>query len=644
MRTAQQMGITTIAVYSEVDSTAQHVKLADESIYIGGSKAADSYLNMPAILAACQQTQADAVHPGYGFLSESAAFSEAVQAAGMVFVGPDAHSIKALGNKSAGKAVALQAGVPCLPGYSGQDQSIDTLLTQAKTIGAPLMIKAASGGGGRGMRRVDDVNDTAALTALLESAANEARSAFGDPSLLLERLVEHARHIEVQVFGDRLGEVVYLGERDCSTQRRNQKIIEEAPAPGLNATTRAAMGEAAVKLAKAVAYVGAGTIEFLLSPDQQFYFLEMNTRLQVEHPVTEMITGQDLVQWQLQVAQGEPLPLTQNGIQQNGHAIELRICAEDPWQDYTPQSGELVYWHSNSPARFDHGLTERAQVSPFYDSMIGKLIVHADSRAQAIQKALHSLDQLCLLGLVTNKDFLAQCLKAPAFVEGFHHDSVTPLSTQWLGLARQHWQPSSPTEQWVLLAALAQFVSRADRQFGDLQFFSASLAPETPWPIRLADGSVHQVGITALERGRFLVKCHEAQAHCALVGRDAHTMHLQVDGVNLKLRYAQAGPLFWVDALGVCAAVDLLRDVAPSATKGGSQTHITSSMHGLVTKVPAAVGQQVKAGDLLVAIEAMKMEHRLEAMMDATVVAVMASAGQQITPGQLLIELSPHKA
>ena len=425
IRGCKRLGYKTVAVYSEADREALHVRLADEAVCVGPAPAKESYLAIGKLIAAAKQAGAQAIHPGYGFLSERADFARAVQAAGLVFIGPDPASIEAMGNKSTSKIRMLAAGVPCVPGYQGHDQSDDTLVNEAKKARLPVMIKAAAGGGGRGMRLVHD--ETTLLTHI-QSARSEATNAFGDGQLLIEKAVMEARHVEIQVFGDRHGNVIHLGERDCSVQRRNQKIVEEAPSPAVGDDLRARMGAAAVAAAKAVNYVGAGTVEFMLARDGQFYFLEMNTRLQVEHPVTEFVYGVDLVDWQLRIAQGEPLPMTQDEVlaRRHGWAIEVRLCAEDPANDFMPQTGTVLAWQpaSGEGMRVDHGVVEGQTISPFYDSMQAKLIAFGATREQARRKLLQMLDQTVLLGVTSNRDLLAKILRDEVFAAGDFSDGL----------------------------------------------------------------------------------------------------------------------------------------------------------------------------------------------------------------------------
>ena len=401
IRTAQTLGYRTVAVYSEAEPLALHVTLADEAVCIGPAPVRESYLNIAALLAAARSTGADAVHPGYGFLSENDGFAQACLDAGLVFIGPDPQAILKMGNKAGAKRLMLAAGVPCVPGYQGADQSDATLLTKAAEIGFPIMVKAAAGGGGRGMRLVEHPQD---LPVALVSARSEAGNAFGSEELILERAVLEPRHVEIQVFGDRHGHIIHLGERDCSIQRRHQKVFEEAPSPAVTPELRARMGAAAVAAARTVNYVGAGTVEFLLDREGHFYFLEMNTRLQVEHPVTECITGLDLVAWQIAVARGEPLPLTQEQVPLNGHAIEVRLYAEDPYNGFLPQSGDVALWHppTGEGVRVDHGLASGQIVSPHYDPMIAKIIAHGATRDEARRRLIGALQRTRLLGLPHN--------------------------------------------------------------------------------------------------------------------------------------------------------------------------------------------------------------------------------------------------
>src|SRR4051812_43833649 len=415
MRTARRLGYGVAAVYSDADAGALHVRQADQAVRIGEALPARSYLNIEAVIAAAKAVCADALHPGYGFLAENADFAQACRDAGLVFIGPSPQSIAAMGNKAGAKAIMQAAGVPCVPGYQGADQSDAVMLAEAQKIGFPAMIKAVAGGGGRGMRLAPDA---ASFPELLRSARSEAHGAFGNPTVILERAILDARHIEIQVFCDRYGNAIHLGERDCSVQRRHQKLIEEAPSPAVSPELRARMGDIAVKAVQSIGYEGAGTLEFLLDASGAFYFMEMNTRLQVEHPVTEAITGLDLVELQLRVASGEPLGLRQDEVEFSGHAIEARLCAEDAARDFLPQSGSMALWQMPEPPRVEHALQSGSEIPPFYDSMVAKLIAHGATRDQALRRLIDGLENAVALGVTTNQGFLNACLRHPSFAAG----------------------------------------------------------------------------------------------------------------------------------------------------------------------------------------------------------------------------------
>ena len=637
IRTARAMGLRTVAVYSDADRDALHVQMADTALRIGEGPARDSYLNIERVIDACKRSGAGAVHPGYGFLSENADFARACREAGIVFVGPTPEAIDALGHKAAAKQRAERIGVPCLPGYSGAAQDIDTLLREARRIGAPLMIKASAGGGGRGMRRCDDVADTAALTQLIESARTEAETSFGNGALLLERLVEEARHVELQVFGDTHGGAVHLGERDCSTQRRNQKILEEAPAPGVSAALRARMGDAAVKLVREVGYVGAGTVEFLLTPDGEFHFLEMNTRLQVEHPVTEAITGLDLVEWQLRIARGEPIPLQQADIRWQGHAIEARLCAEDAFNGFAPQAGQLLHW--NVPAgegiRVDHGMVAQPAIPPYYDSMIAKVIAHGADREQARGRLQRALAGSSVLGLVTNRDYLLLALAAPAF-------AAPQLATRWLGEASPAWTSRRPDARWAALAGALR-LHRLAQAFGPLALWSSTGRRDTP--LRLAVGDQSFDLRLAYRHGEPIeISVADATHSVEILHDDGTQAQLIVDGAHLRVQATVQGTQGWLDADGICAAWTDLSQAPPVREDEASHGLITSRMHGALVRLAVAAGQRVRKGEFVLAIEAMKMEHRIEAPIAGTVVEIGATAGTQVSPGRLLVRIEADPA
>jgi geranyl-CoA carboxylase alpha subunit len=631
IRTARAMGLRTVAVYSDADRDARHVQLADTALRLGPGPARDSYLNIALVIDACKRSGAGAVHPGYGFLSENADFARACREAGVVFVGPTPEAIDALGNKAAAKQLAQRIGVPCLPGYSGAAQDIETLMTEARRVGAPLMIKASAGGGGRGMRRCDDV-DHPDLRELLAAARAEALASFGNGDLLLERLVEEARHVEVQVFGDNHGGAIHLGERDCSTQRRNQKILEEAPAPGVSAELRERLGASAVKLVRAVGYVGAGTVEYLLTPDGHFHFLEMNTRLQVEHPVTEAITGLDLVEWQLRIARGEPLPLKQEQIRWQGHAIEARLCAEDAFNGFAPQAGRVLHW--NVPAgegiRIDHGLVAQPEIPSYYDSMIAKVIAYGADREQARGRLLRALAGSAVLGLRTNRDYLLQALSAPAF--------ATPkLATRWLGEASSAWQPRVPDARWAAVAG-AVLLHRRSRVFGPLALWSSGGQRDTP--LRLAVGDRLIDLRLAYRRGEPVqVSVGEARFAVEIQSDDGQQVQLIVDGAHDAALCWLQGHDGWLDVGGACAAFVDRSQAPPEVDDPEGHGLITSRMHGALVKLAVEVGQRVRKGEFVLAIEAMKMEHRIEAPVAGTVVEVGAAAGTQVAPGRMLVRI-----
>jgi geranyl-CoA carboxylase alpha subunit len=655
--TAKKLGITTVAVYSDADAHARHVSMADRSIGIGPGPAAESYLRADKILAACVQSGATMVHPGYGFLSENASFSKACREAGFKFIGPSPESIEGLGNKSAGKALAESLGVPCLPGYRGTQQSTVDLAREALKIGFPLMIKAAAGGGGRGMRRVDHAEQ---LEQAIDDAKLEAMSGFGSDQLLIERLVERARHIEIQVLGDQHGQVVHLGERDCSTQRRNQKILEEAPAPGLSHAVRQAMGEAAIKLAKGVSYEGAGTIEFLLEGDDRFYFLEMNTRLQVEHPVTEAVTGLDLVALQIAVAQGQSL--TQLGIDQTirGHAIEARLCAEDAFAGFIPQPGAIAAWRFPyiEGVRIDHGLSEKPEIPRFYDSMIAKLIAHGPNREVARQRLIAALEQTHLLGIKTNRDYLLACLRAEPFVE-------PRLSTRWLDEHAAQFTEPKTDDVWGAVAAALR-VHHAGLAHGSLAHWSNKEQTRIPVRQQCTDRSavnlvVHCRGdtpgtFTVLTPGEELALTPGfapgsalgvtpqpgIRVHIEPGAAVADLNHLKVDGLTLPVfARLQDQQTLHLDIFGVSSSCKELSASAPDKTTGATGNNLIAKMHGMVRGLGVVLGQSVKLGDRLLSLEAMKMEHSMNAPCNGTIKAIHVQEALQVTPGKLLIEIEP---
>ncbi len=634
IRTAKALGYRTVAVYSDADAQALHVALADEAVCIGPAPVRESYLNVAALLAAARRTGADAVHPGYGFLSENDGFAQACLDAGLVFIGPDPQAILKMGNKAGAKRLMLAAGVPCVPGYQGADQSDATLLAKAAEIGFPIMVKAAAGGGGRGMRLVEHPQD---LAVALVSARSEAGNAFGSEELILERAVIEPRHVEIQVFGDKHGHIIHLGERDCSIQRRHQKVFEEAPSPAVTPELRARMGAAAVAAARTVNYVGAGTVEFLLDRDGHFYFLEMNTRLQVEHPVTECITGLDLVAWQIAVARGEPLPLTQEQVTLNGHAIEVRLYAEDPYAGFLPQSGDVAVWRppEGEGVRVDHGLVSGQTISPHYDPMIAKIIAHGPNRDEARRRLVGALQRTRVLGLPTNRAFLEAVAQHPAFAAG---DTTTAFIDQHFGgdaLLRP--QPDS------LALALASTL-----------WFEVTAAPDSRpwrssgparWPMLIGEGEHrHAVHITAHEAQRYTVEIGKARHSLTIVGREAETLRFSADGVQRHAAAVFAGGLLHLEIGATSASFEDLTYAPPAAAAGSAESRVLAPMNGRVLAVFVQPGDVVSKGQRLAVLEAMKMEHQLLARRDGVVEQVAVRVGDQVPTRALLVSLIEEAA
>ena len=635
MRTARRLGYGTVAVYSEADADAAHVQAADQAVAIGAAAPAASYLNIAAIIAAAKASGADAVHPGYGFLAENAGFAQACRDAGLVFIGPSPQAIRAMGDKAGAKALMEKAGAPVVPGYQGEDQSLATLSAEAARIGYPVMIKACAGGGGRGMRLVTKADDFAAALA---SAQSEARGAFGDSRVLLERAIVEPRHIEIQIVGDRYGEAVHLGERDCSVQRRHQKIIEEAPSPAVSADLRARMGEAAVNAVKAVGYEGAGTLEFLLDQSGHFYFMEMNTRLQVEHPVTEAITGLDLVELQLRVAAGEPLPLAQQDVTFNGHAIEVRLCAEDPARDFLPQAGRIGLWRAPQDLRVETALESGSEISPFYDSMIAKIIAHGPTREAARRQLATGLAETAALGVPTNAALLQRCLNHAVFAAG-------QATTAFIGQAGESLlQPvkgdGAPDN---LLAALLLYLTEPNAR---PRATGRSLAPELPIPLRLAiDGAIVDLGAYRERNGDYVTQDGETR-HVAMVeSLGGNDIRFRYDGVSESAQFWRTHDTIHILHRGrTFAARDLTLAPATRAGAGGGDGKLRAAMAGRVVAVLAEVGSTVAAGQPILTLEAMKMEHVHRAGVAGTLTAVHAAIGDQVTLGRVLAEVEAAAA
>jgi geranyl-CoA carboxylase alpha subunit len=630
MRTARRLGYGVVAVYSDADRDALHVREADQAVRIGEALPAQSYLRIDAIIAAAKASGAGAVHPGYGFLAENEDFAQACRDAGLVFIGPSPEAIRAMGNKAGAKDIMQKAGVPCVPGYQGADQSDAAMLAEAKKIGFPVMIKAVAGGGGRGMRLVADA---AAFPDALRSARSEAQGAFGDPTVILERAIVDPRHIEIQVFGDRYGNAVHLGERDCSVQRRHQKLIEEAPSPKVTRKLRARMGDVAVAAVKQLRYEGAGTLEFLLDPSGEFYFMEMNTRLQVEHPVTEAITGLDLVELQLRVASGEPLGLVQEDIKFSGHAIEVRLCSEDTDHDFMPQSGTMALWQMPDGVRVEHALQSGSEIPPFYDSMIAKVISHGADRNEARGRLICALEQTAAFGVTTNRGFLISCLRHPGFAKG-------EATTAFIGNHRDELlAPRANANADAALAALLLYVTnphappwRAGR----------SLAAAFPLTMRIDLGhGVHEVDIVRERDGSYLASLSGGEQRFEIDELDRDTVRFRTDGMMDSAKFLREGDRLYVLHRGATIALRDLTLAAPeSAAAAGGDGKVRAAMNGRVVAVLVKPGEQVALGQPVMTLEAMKMEHVHTAGVAGTVSSIDVAEGEQVTTGRIVVEIA----
>ena len=644
IRTAKKLGYRTVAVYSDADAGAPHVKLADDAVRIGSGPVGESYLVPELILQAAASSGAESIHPGYGFLSENAAFAEAVESAGLVFIGPTREAIDVMGNKAESKRRMIEAGVPCVPGYEGHDQSDKTLIAEGLKIDLPLMVKAAAGGGGRGMRLVHDQAD---LANAIKLARAEAEGAFGSGELILEKAIIKPRHVEIQVFADTFGNTVHLGERDCSVQRRHQKVIEEAPCPIMTPELREKMGQSAIDAAKSVNYRGAGTVEFLLDDSGFFYFLEMNTRLQVEHPVTELITGLDLVELQISVAQGESLDLSQDDISLEGHAIEVRLYTEDPSQDFLPASGPVDLWApaSGVGVRIDDGISTGQAISPFYDPMVAKVIGYGPTREVARLRLIGALKETVLFGTPSNKDFLIQCLDKQSFIDGaattafigeefsaadldaapvsFLDSAVAATLDLWLE-NKAHFQRSilvsCELKNWTIASAM---VSRKQYQFGDITH-DLSISPIN------SSADTYHVTDTAAKLGA-VIQVISMQDNKAVV---------LFDGVKLVAQFMQRqrGQIYCsIQGRGAFFKDLIILDGVVDDAEGGGR--VIAPMHGLLLEVMVSPGDKVVKGQTLAVLEAMKMHYEILAEVDGTVVEVSAVAGSQVAVDDVLIEI-----
>jgi 3-methylcrotonyl-CoA carboxylase alpha subunit len=639
IRTARRLGLRCIAVYSDADASARHVREADEALRIGAARARDSYLSIPALIAAARASGAQAIHPGYGFLSENSEFAAACAEAGLAFVGPPVAALRAMGSKSVAKETMRQAGIPVLPGYQGEDQSLATLTAEANRLGFPLMVKPSAGGGGKGMAVV---NDAASLAQALVGAQRLALSAFGDGSLLLERYLPAPRHVEVQVLADQHGNVLHLFDRDCSVQRRHQKLIEEAPAPAIPDAVRARLHAAAIAVARAAGYVSAGTVEFLYAEDS-FWFMEMNTRLQVEHPVTEAITGLDLVEWQLRIAAGEPLPFGQGDIKATGHAVEVRVCAEDPERDFAPSSGALRYlkWPDLPGLRVDAGFEAGDRVPPDYDSLLAKVIAHGATRELAVDGLSAGLAQTRLVGPDSNLDWLARAIGLSAFRQA-------ALSTRFLELHAAELAAGPATPEVIAIAAviMAELGRRpvADRPspWAIADAFRANLPRRREEQLRAGDQE-YQVSLEDTAHG-WQVRMAEYQEilfwHSEREGRG----HVSLANSTRPVDYWADGETLHVWTCGRhwrLARMDARRARVESTAHAGE---LTTRLPGTVVSVAVAVGDRVSAGQVLMTVEAMKMEHAISAPYAGRVRALRYGAGERVPEGAVLIELDGDSA
>jgi geranyl-CoA carboxylase alpha subunit len=624
IRTARDLGYRTVAVYSDADTNALHVHEADEAVHIGASAVGESYLVADKIINAAKQTGSDAIHPGYGFLSENAAFAKQCEANDIIFIGPGSDAIELMGSKRLSKIAMIEAGVPCIPGYQGADQDDAVLVEQAKAIGFPIMVKASAGGGGRGMRLVFAAKE---LLAQIKTARSEAENAFGSGELILERAVIEPRHIEIQVFADSHGNVVYLGERDCSIQRRHQKVVEEAPSPFVDEDLRQRMGKAAVDAAKSCNYRGAGTVEFLVDSNKHFYFLEMNTRLQVEHPVTELITGLDLVEWQLLVAAGEPLPLSQDGITLTGHAVEVRLYAEDPRDNFMPQTGTVLQWDTptRDGVRVDTGIQAGQVISPHYDPMIAKVITYGKTRDIAIRKLASAIQDSNIIGVNTNKLFLQNILRHPVFIAG---DATTAFIEQHF-TADISMDVALARVETIALAAMIYY--QQGKQIGNNWRSSSANGcslildyNETSHAVTLAESD-----------NNFTVSVNDQSTSFTLAAITESACTIVSNNLRRRCTFAKQDTTVYLDdGNGHFIFTDVTH--MPAAAGGSGSGQVKASMDGAIVDVLVKAGDVVAVGQTIVVLEAMKMEHQLKAGISGVVGAINTAIGQQVKSKQVL--------
>ncbi|NUG22230.1 acetyl/propionyl/methylcrotonyl-CoA carboxylase subunit alpha [Acinetobacter lactucae] len=626
MQTAKAKGYQTVAVYSDADRNARHVQEADEAVYIGASKVSESYLSITKIIDACKKTGADAVHPGYGFLSENTDFAQACIDNQITFIGPTASAIELMGSKRLSKIAMIEAGVPCVPGYEGDRQDLEYLAIQAEQIGFPIMVKASAGGGGRGMRLVQQSSE---LVEALQTARSEAENAFGSGELILEKAVIAPRHVEIQVFGDTHGNYVYLFERDCSIQRRHQKVVEEAPCPVMTPELRQQMGEAAVAAAKACAYFGAGTVEFLLDASGAFYFLEMNTRLQVEHPVTELITGLDLVEWQLRVANGEQLPLQQHELTLTGHAIEVRLYAEDPRQDFLPQTGQVLRWQPATlpNVRIDHGMLAADEVSPFYDPMVAKVIAYGKTREDAIRLLARAVNDCVLLGVNSNKQFLVNLLRHPIVVAG---DTNTAF-------IQQYFQNDVSLHKQVLTLETLAIAAALFSQSSSTVVWQTGLGVPLPLKLKYDDQQI-QLQLSSVNN-TFTVQLCDQSVCLEVLERTAEQLIYLIDGVRRRVQYVLEGDQLYLDQDNGNIAISNVTYAAPETADVAGDGKIRAPMDGAVVNILVNKGDQVVKGQTLLVLEAMKIQQQIKSDVDGVVDDVLGQRGQQVKKRQILFSI-----
>ncbi len=637
MRTCRAMGISSVAVYSDADARAPHVRLADEAVHIGPAQSKDSYLNIEKIIDAAKRTRAEAIHPGYGFLSENAEIAQACEAAGITFIGPPADAIRKMGLKNTARRLMAETGVPIVPGYDGEDQSLVTLRKNAEAIGLPVLIKASAGGGGKGMRVVREAHQ---LEDAIDAARREAEKAFGDGTLLLEKYIDPARHVEIQILGDHHGNLIHLFERECSIQRRHQKIVEESPSPAVGSELRQHICDAAVAVGRAIGYTNAGTVEFILAPSGEFYFIEVNTRLQVEHPVTEMITGLDLVKLQIEIAEGKPFSFAQADVKQTGHAIEARLYAEDPTNRFLPATGTLLEWdvpESTAGIRIDAGVDRGAEVGIHYDPMLAKLIAHGSDRETARRKLAHGLRSLFAPGVQTNRAFLINVIGHPEFASGAYHTGFVDRHLDQL------ITQTNESEDLIAASVVAFYIGRRQQTL-------AAILPHVPPGYRnnpFRDPSIElRVGTSEFNvswrpngDAGFAMSCRDWQANVQLVSFERGGLRASIDGIQRMFRIAEAGDQLFVQSHSSSQVVT--RPPRYPASQAASEHESAyAPMPGQVLKVLVGVGERVSSGDGLVILEAMKMEQTLRAATDGIVETVLVKQGDVVAPGDRLVEIS----